>query len=233
VETDSWHFLSAVEVQAVPESAAIVTFGDSITDGAFSTRSSNLRWPDDLARRLQTDTNTKTLSVLNEGIGGNRILHDETNSVAVPSALKRFDRDVLSQAGVKYLILLEGINDIGIATRPNNPMDPVSADDLIFGLTQMIERAHAHGIKVYLGTIMPDEGLGFYYSEAGESERQAVNQWIRTTKLPDGVIDFDKAMRDPADPKRLLPAYDRDHIHPNDTGHKAMAEAIDLNTLHE
>jgi lysophospholipase L1-like esterase len=112
-------------------------------------------------------------------------------------------------------------------------MDPVSADDLIFGLTQMIERAHAHGIKVYLGTIMPDEGLGFYYSEAGESERQAVNQWIRTTKLPDGVIDFDKAMRDPADPKRLLPAYDRDHIHPNDTGHKAMAEAIDLNTLHE
>jgi lysophospholipase L1-like esterase len=146
----------------------------------------------------------------------------------MPSALKRFDRDVLSQASVKYLIILEGINDIGIATRPNNPIDPVSADDLIFGLTQMIERAHTHGIKVYLGTIMPDAGLGLYYSEAGESERHAVNQWIRATKLPDGVIDFDKALRDPDAPKRLLPAYDRDHIHPNDAGHKAMADAVDL-----
>jgi lysophospholipase L1-like esterase len=228
VDTDIWQFLSAVEVQASPESAAIVTLGDSITDGAFSTRSANLRWPDDLARRLHANAKTRSLSVLNEGIGGNRILHDETASVAMPSALKRFDRDVLSQAGVKYLIILEGINDIGIATRPNNPIDPVSADDLIFGLTQMIERAHTHGIKVFLGTIMPDEGLGFYYSEAGESERQTVNQWIRTTKLPDGVIDFDKALRDPDDPKRLLPAYDRDHIHPNDAGHKAMADAVDL-----
>ena len=228
LETDSWQFLSAVEVRASTESAAIVTLGDSITDGAVSTRSANLRWPDDLTRRLQASAKTRLLSVLNEGIGGNRILHDETASVAVPSALKRFDRDVLSQAGVKYLIILEGINDIGIATRPNNPVDPVSADDLILGLTQLIERAHTHGIKVYLGTIMPDEGLGFYYSEAGESERQAVNLWIRTTKLPDGIIDFDKALRDPDDPKRLLPAYDRDHIHPNDAGHKAMADAVDL-----
>jgi lysophospholipase L1-like esterase len=228
LETDAWQFLSEVEVRASPKSAAIVTLGDSITDGAFSTRSANLRWPDDLASRLQASGKTRSLSVLNEGIGGNRILHDETASVAMPSALKRFDRDVLSQAGVKYLIILEGINDIGIATRPNNPIDPVSPEDLILGLAQMIERAHTHGIKVYLGTIMPDEGLGFYYSEAGESERQAVNLWIRTTKLPDGIIDFDKALRDPNDPKRLLPAYDRDHIHPNDAGHKAMADAVDL-----
>ena len=228
VEMDVWQFLSTVEVRASLESAAVVTLGDSITDGAFSTRSANLRWPDDLARRLQANAKTRSLAVLNEGIGGNRILHDETASVAMPGALKRFDRDVLSQAGVKYLIILEGINDIGIATRPNNPIDPVSTDDLVLGLTQMIERAHTHGIKVYLGTIMPDEGLGFYYSDAGESERQAVNLWIRTTKLPDGIIDFDKALRDPDDPKRLLPAYDRDHIHPNDAGHKAMADAIDL-----
>ena len=228
VDTDTWPLLSAVEVQASPGSAALVTFGDSITDGAFSTRSANLRWPDDLARRLQANRKTSSLSVLNEGIGGNRILHDITEPFIMPSALRRFDRDVLSQAGVRYLIILEGINDIGIATRPKDPVDPVSADDLIFGLTQMIERAHTHGIKVFLGTIMPDEGLGFYYSEAGEAERQAVNQWIRTTKLPDGVIDFDQALRDPSDPKRLLPAYDRDHIHPNDAGHKAMADAVDI-----
>jgi lysophospholipase L1-like esterase len=228
IDTDTWTFLSAVEVQASPGSAAVVTLGDSITDGAFSTRSANLRWPDDLARRLQANRKTSSLSVLNEGIGGNRILHDITDPFIMPSALRRFDRDVLSQAGVKYLIILEGINDIGIATRPKDPMDPVSADDLIFGLTQMIERAHTHGIKVFLGTIMPDEGLGLYYSEAGEAERQAVNQWIRNTKLPDGIIDFDEALRDPSDPKRLLPAYDRDHIHPNDAGHKAMADAINI-----
>jgi len=228
VDTDTWLFLSAVEVQASLKSAAVVTLGDSITDGAFSTRSANLRWPDDLARRLQANRKTSSLSVLNEGIGGNRILHDITEPFIMPSALRRFDRDVLSQAGIRYLIILEGINDIGIATRPKDPIDQVSADDLIFGLTQMIERAHAHGIKVFLGTIMPDEGLGLYYSEAGEAERQAVNQWIRTTKLPDGVIDFDEALRDPSDPKRLLPAYDRDHIHPNDAGHKAMADAIDI-----
>ena len=227
-DTDHWHFLSAVEVRASTGSAAVVTLGDSITDGAFSTRSANLRWPDFLARRLQANPKTASLSVLNEGIGGNRILHDEIGPSAGPSALGRFDRDVLSQAGVKYLVILEGINDIGIATRPTDPIDPVSADDLILGLTQLIERAHEHDIKVYLGTIMPDQGLGFYYSEAGEAERQAVNEWVRGTKLADGVIDFDKAMRDPQNPKRLLPAYDCDHIHPNDAGHKAMAEAIDL-----
>jgi lysophospholipase L1-like esterase len=229
VESDAWLFLTAVEVQASAQAASVVTLGDSITDGAFSTRSANLRWPDDLARRLQANPKMSHLSVLNEGIGGNRILHSDMGSNAGPGAMARFDRDVLSQAGVRYLVLLEGINDIGVGTGPTNPHDTVTPDELIFALSQMVERAHSHGIRVYLGTIMPDKGLSFYYTEAGEAERQAVNGWIRSNKLADGVIDFDKAVRDPADPQRLLPAFDcGDHIHPNDAGHQAMADALDL-----
>jgi lysophospholipase L1-like esterase len=210
-EFDSWVFLSAVEVQATARGAAIVTLGDSITDGAFSTRGANRRWPDDLARRLQADPRTAHLSVLNEGIGGNRLLHTGNG----PSALERFDRDVLSQASVKHLILLEGINDIGVSTGPATPHDTVTPDELIWALAQLIERAHS-------------QGLSFYYTEAGEAERQAVNRWIRSNKLADGVIDFDKAVLDPADPQRLRPAFDSDHIHPNDAGHQAMADSIDL-----
>lgn len=228
VESDSWVFLTAVEVQASAEAASIMTLGDSITDGAFSTRGANLRWPDDFARRLQANPETSHLAVINEGIGGNRILHSDIGTNAGPGALVRFDRDILSQAGVKYLIVLEGINDIGVGTSPNNPHDTVTPEELSFAFAQLVERAHAHGIKVFLGTIMPDKGLGLYYSEAGEAERQAVNRWIRSNKLSDGVIDFDKAVRDPADPQRLLPAFDHDHIHPNDAGHRAMANAIDL-----
>jgi lysophospholipase L1-like esterase len=229
VESDSWLFLTAVEVQASAHAASVVTLGDSITDGAVSARGANRRWPDDLARRLQANPKTASLAVLNEGIGGNRILHSDIGTNAGPGALSRFDRDVLSQAGVRYLVILEGINDIGVGTGPTNPHDTVSAQELIDGLSQLIDRAHTHGIKVYLGTIMPDKGLGLYYTEAGEAERQAVNLWIRSNKLADGVIDFDKAVRDPADPQRLLPAFDGgDHIHPSDAGHKAMADAIDL-----
>jgi lysophospholipase L1-like esterase len=228
IESDSWLFLTAVEVKAPAGAASVVTLGDSITDGAFSTRGANLRWPDDLARRLAANPKTSSLGVLNEGIGGNRILHSDIGSNAGPGALARLDRDVLSQAGVKYLIILEGINDIGVGTGPNNPHDTVSPEELIDGFTQLIERAHTHGIKVYLGTIMPDKGLDLYYTAAGETERQAVNVWIRSNKLSDGVIDFDKAVRDPADPGRLLGGFDHDHIHPNDAGHEAMADAIDL-----
>jgi len=227
-ESDSWYFLTGVEVEAPLESAAVVTLGDSITDGAISSRSANRRWPDDLARRLHDNPKTANLAVVNAGIGGNRILHDQVGPNAGTAALARFDRDVLAQAGAKYLLILEGINDIGLATRPKDPIDRVSAEDVIFGLSQLIERAHTHGLKVYVATIMPDEGLGIYYSDAGEAERQAVNTWIRANKLADGIIDFDEVVRDPADPKRLLPAYDGDHIHPNDAGHKAMADAIDL-----
>jgi lysophospholipase L1-like esterase len=167
------------------------------------------------------------MGVLNEGIGGNRILHDN----AGPSALARFDRDVIAQAGVKYVIILESINDIGHAQDPKKPYDVVSAQDLIAGFSQMARRAHTHGIKVFGATLTPYVGAG-YASPAGEVERQAVNQWIRTTKELDGVVDFDKVTTDPANPGVFLPAYDSgDHLHPGDAGYKAMGDAIDLKLL--
>jgi lysophospholipase L1-like esterase len=219
-----WPFLKGIDVKADAKSASIVAFGDSITDGAHSTPNANNRWPDVLARRLQADKKTANLGVLNEGIGGNRVLHDTTG----PSALARFDRDVLAQAGVKYLIILESINDIGRAARLNNPEDIVTADDLIAGFSQMATRAHTHGIKVIGATLTPYIGAG-YASPAGEQMRQAINQWIRTTNQLDGVVDFDKATQDPSNPTAFLPANDSsDHLHPNDAGYKAMGDAIDL-----
>jgi lysophospholipase L1-like esterase len=220
----SWDFLKGVDVKADADSGAIVAFGDSITDGAHSTRDTNSRWPDVLASRLQADPRTARLGVLNQGIGGNRILHDVTG----PSALARFDRDVIAQTGVKYLIILEAINDIGHAADPVKPYDIVSADDLIAGYSQMARRAHTHGIKVIGATLTPYVGAK-YQSPAGEAMRQAVNAWIRTTKELDGVIDFEKATVDPANPGVFLPAYDSsDHLHPGDAGYKAMGESIDL-----
>jgi lysophospholipase L1-like esterase len=220
----SWPILKNLDVMASPDTAAIVTFGDSITDGSASTRNANARWPDVLARRLQANKKTANLGIINQGIGGNRILHD----VAGPSALARFDRDVLSQSGVKYLIILESINDIGHAADPVNPYDVVSADDLIFGLSQLAERAHTHGIKVIGATLTPYVGAK-YASPAGEAMREAVNNWIRTTRQLDGFIDFDKATQDPANPTAFLPANDSgDHLHPKDAGYKAMGESIDL-----
>jgi len=220
----SWDFLKGIDVKADAASAAIVAFGDSITDGAHSTRDANARWPDVLAKRLAGDRKTAKLSVLNEGIGGNRILHDNTG----PSALARFDRDVIAQDGVKYLIILEAINDIGHAADLKKPYDVVSADDLIAGYVQMAERAHAHGIKVFGATLTPYVGAG-YASPAGEAMRQTLNTWIRTTKEFDGVIDFDKVTTDPANPGVFLPADDSgDHLHPGDAGYKTMGESIDL-----
>jgi len=220
-----WDFLKGVDVKSEStDSGAIVTFGDSITDGALSTRDKNARWPDVLAARLAANKKTAHMGVLNEGIGGNRILHDVTG----PSALARFDRDVLAQSGVKYLIILESINDIGHAADPVKPYDVVSADDLIAGFTQMARRAHTHGIKVIGATLTPYVGAK-YQSPAGEVMRQAVNQWIRTTKELDGVIDFEKATQDSANPSVFLPAYDSgDHLHPKDAGYKAMGDSIDL-----
>ena len=224
-EIHSWPFIKGVDVKVPAQDAAVVAFGDSITDGAFAALNQNARWPDELARRLLADKRTAGLSVLNEGIGGNRILHDNTG----PSALARFDRDVIAQAGVKYLIILEAINDIGHAYDTHRVYDVVSADDLIAGYVQMAERAHTHGIKVYIATLTPYVGAG-YASPAGEQVRQAVNQWIRTTSQIDGFIDFDKATQDPANPAMYLPAYDHgDHLHPSDPGYKAMGDAIDLN----
>jgi len=223
-EITNWPFLKGIDVRVSGDSSAIVAFGDSITDGARSTRDTNQRWPDILARRLQAEKKTHNLGVLNEGIGGNRILHDVTG----PSALARFDRDVLAQASVKYLVILESINDIGHAMDPTKPYDVISADDLIVGLSQLAARAHTHGIKVYGATLTPYVGAK-YSSPGGEQMRQSVNQWIRTTNVFDGFVDFDKATQDPANPSVFSSTADGgDHLHPSDAGYKAMGESIDL-----
>jgi lysophospholipase L1-like esterase len=220
----SWFFLKSVDVKAGPETGAIVAFGDSITDGAKSTVNADSTWPDILADRLHSDPATKNLAVVNEGIGGNRILHDGTG----PSAEKRFDDDALNIPGVTTVILLEGINDIGHAFDPRGPSDVVSVDDLIQGFTQLATRAHARGLKVIGATLTPFVGAN-YQSPSGEQAREKFNDWIRTSSQFDGVIDFDKATRDPANPTVFLPAYDSgDHLHPKDAGYKAMAESIDL-----
>jgi lysophospholipase L1-like esterase len=226
VKVTSWYFLKGIDVEATAkDAAAVVAFGDSITDGAYATVDENHRWPDFLAQRLQSGNATKNLSVLDEGIGGNRVLRDGTG----PSALARFDRDVIAQAGVKYVILLESINDIGRLARKNDPEDTVTAADLEQGLEQLAARAHEHGIKVYGATLTPYQGAG-YYTEQGEKIREGVNQWIKTSGVFDGVIDFEKAVEDPAHPLRFLPRYDHGgHLHPNDIGYRAMADAINLN----
>ena len=219
--THSWYWLSGIEVLASARTAAVVTLGDSITDGAAATLDANHRWPDVLADELAK--NGATLGVLNEGISGNRLLHD----VAGANALARFDADALSQDGVKYLIVLEGINDIGWPhiTGGKYAGDKVSAEEIIAALRQIAERAHAHGIRVFGGTLTPFEGA-FYETPDGEAEREAVNKWTREGGAFDGVIDFDEVTRDPKQPKRFLPADDSgDHLHPGDAGYDAMAHA--------
>jgi lysophospholipase L1-like esterase len=207
---------------------AIVTFGDSITDGTRSTPDTNHRWPNLLAERLAE--HHIRLSVVDEGIAGNRVLHD----LVGPNALARFDRDVLGQPGVGYVTVLLGINDIGdigrlpAVAQPGRGPQPVSADEIIAGHRQMITRAHEHGLKIVGCTLTPFEGAAYFTLE-GETKRQAVNKFIRTGGAYDAVIDFDAVVRDPAHPARFLAMYDSgDHLHPNDAGYKAMADAIDL-----
>jgi lysophospholipase L1-like esterase len=225
VLTGSWYFLKGVDVEPTnAHAAAVVAFGDSITDGALSTENANHRWPDYLAARLQTNPATANLAVLDEGIGGNCIL---IHCVA-QNSLARFDRDVLSQAGVKYVILLEGINDIGRLHEPNQPNYKLTAEDLEQGLGQLVARAHEHGIKVIGATLTPYKGAG-YFTEKGEQIRQAVNHWILTSGIFDGTVDFDKATGDPANPLTFATQFDSgDHLHPRDAGYDAMAGAIDL-----
>jgi lysophospholipase L1-like esterase len=226
----SWVFLTGVDVLAPESASAVVAFGDSITDGARSTVDANHRWPDILANRLQHSG--KKVAVLDAGIGGNRILHDATSNIRFGvNALARFDRDVLAQPGVKYVIVLEGINDLGHAGTSAPASETVSSDDLIAGFKQMIERAHEKGLKIFGATITPFEGTVFpgYFTPEKEAKRKAVNEWIRTGRAFDGVIDFEKAIRDPQNPNRVLPAYDGgDHLHPGDAGYQAMGAAIDL-----
>lgn len=235
VEPETVFYLEAIDIVAPDIVGTVVTVGDSITDGSESSVDATHTYPDFLARRLN-QTSTVRKSVLNAGIGGNRILN---NSIAGgESALTRLDRDVLAQTGVTDVILLEGINDIGFSNFPEDdeydPYEPfieVTAEDVIQGLKQIIARVHAKELNIIGGTLTPFKGATYYYEE-GEEKRQTVNHWIRTSGTFDSVVDFDKVIRDPADPKRLLSEYDSgDHIHPSDAGYQAMAEAIDLELL--
>jgi lysophospholipase L1-like esterase len=220
----SWYWLSSIEVMAPANAATVVAFGDSITDGYKSTPDTNHMWPAVLSQRILSTKGAPPLSVVGEAISGNQILRDG----AGVNALARFDHDVISRAGVKWVVILEGINDIGRGLGPaGTPETAVTADELIAGLRQMIERAHAHGIKVLGATLTPYEGAA-YYSPKGEVVRQAVNAWIRTGGAYDALIDFDSLTRDPSHPTQFKPEYDcGDHLHPNDTGYKMMADAID------
>ena len=227
-------FLSGVMVDAAPDARAIVTFGDSITDGATSTPDANHRWPDFLAERLHEAG--ARVAVLNQGISGARVLRDRMGD----NALARFDRDVLSQPRADTVILMMGINDIGWPDTllvPEGEPAP-SADDIIAGYKQLIERARAHDMAILGATLTPFENtfhgnpLFGYYSEAKEAKRQAVNEWIRTSGAFDGVIDFDAMTRDPGNPKHIRAEFDSgDHLHPQDTGYEAMADGIDLEML--
>jgi lysophospholipase L1-like esterase len=218
VTTDHWYVINTIDVKAPDSAAAVVILGNSITDGRGSGTNKQNRWPDELARRFQENPATRLVAVLNQGIGGNCVLSGGLG----PTALSRFERDVLNQSGVRWLIIFEGINDIGNGA-------PGVGNKLIDAYKQMIVNAHSRGIFVYGATLLPMKG-SFYYSTAHEAERKIVNDWIRTSGFFDGVIDLDRALRNPADTLSLLPEADSgDHLHPSEFGHRLIAEAVDLN----
>jgi lysophospholipase L1-like esterase len=221
----TYFWLNGVEVLAAADAGAIVTLGDSITDGVTTTPDTHRAWPSLLAAKLQASPATSHWAVINAGISGNRVRRD----VIGRSALGRFDRDVLGRAGVRWLVLFEGINDITFSALPAAPdQERTTAEDLIETLEQIVDRAHARGIKVMGGTLMPMGGLWLHNAET-EALRQAVNAWIRTSGKLDAVADFDAATRDSRRPAQLRPEHDSgDHIHPNDAGNAAMADAIDF-----
>ncbi|MQA30026.1 MAG: SGNH/GDSL hydrolase family protein [Luteitalea sp.] len=221
--TQNWFILNRVEVTAPESVGGLVTYGDSITDGTRSTPNTNNRWPDHLVRRMLSQADPIRMGLMNAGIAGNRVLSNGAYNAGI-NALARFDHAVLAQPGVTHVVFMEGINDIGQGRENPNP----TAEEIIAGHKQIIERARSKGLKIYGATLTPFYGAA-YYTEVGEAKRQAVNEWIRTSKAYDAVIDFDKVTRDPKDPKKFLAAFDScDHLHPSDAGYKAMADAIDL-----
>lgn len=231
-DTDtSRFFLTDVEVEGDGPARAVVIVGDSITDGVGSTSDANRRWSDALAERLQADPALASIAVVNAGIVGNRILNDGVEPFIGPSSLSRFDRDALDKPGVRWVILLQGSNDISASDMLKSPKDRVTAPQIIAGMQTLIARAHARGIQIWGATILPRDGVQkpFVTTAAGTAARAMVNDWIRSSGAFDAVIDFEHVMRDPGRPARLLPAFDSgDHLHPNNLGYRAMAAAVDL-----
>ncbi len=223
---EHWYLVGEIDVRTDPASTAVVVIGDSITDGRGSTTDQNDRWTNDLARRLAANPRTAHVSVLNQGIGGGRLLRHGLG----PSALSRYDRDVLTPAGVTTVVVFEGVNDLGTAVGARKKGEAgASARDVIMAYQQMIVRAHLKGLRIYGATITPFDGFKMYNDDKSEAERMAVNQWIRTSGEFDAVIDFDAMTRDPQNPSRLAAAVDSgDHLHPSAAGYHHMADRIDL-----
>ncbi|MDL5206299.1 GDSL-type esterase/lipase family protein [Streptomyces sp. ALI-76-A] len=218
--TARWFYVAGLDVVSPTANGTVVAIGDSITDGSSATDNANQRWPDYLARRLQAQSGGQRLGVVNAGIGGNRVVTDSPSAQQGIAAMTRFSHDVLTQPGVKNAIVLEGINDI------NN--SSVTADQIIAGYQTMIDQAHTAGVRIIGGTILPHSSQ----TAAKAAIRAQVNDWIRTSGAFDAVIDFDAALRDPANPARLLPAYDSgDHLHPNSAGMQAIANTVNLSLL--
>jgi lysophospholipase L1-like esterase len=224
--TDDWYFLCGVDVVAPDATGAVVALGDSLTDANISTHDGHHSWPSQLARRLMARSSGRPMAVMNQGLGGNRILHD----IRGDSGLRRFDRDVLAQPGVTHTIIMLGTNDL--RNRWRKPEEEVSAAQMIAGLKQFAVRGHARGIEVIAATLTPFENETFLpgaWTPKREAIRQDVNQWMRKTDDFDAIVDFDQALRDPNHPTRMLPIYDcDDHLHPSDRGYRAMGDAIDL-----
>ena len=223
--TESWYVVTGIEVEAPDRTAGIVCFGDSLTDANLSSLDTNHRWPDQLARRLAARQG-RPVAVMNQGIGGNRILHD----VRGDNGVKRFDRDALAQPGATHVIVFLGINDIRY--RADREHEMVTAEQMIAGLEQLAFRAHACGLKAYGATLLTFENETFLagaYTKAGEAKRQAVNAWLRSSRAFDAVLDFEAALRDPANPTQMLPLYDcGDHLHPSDAGYDRLGDSIEL-----
>jgi lysophospholipase L1-like esterase len=233
--TTSWYFLNTVEVLASKQTGAIVTLGDSITDANVSTQDTNFRWPYELARRLNTRHGNQKMGVLDHGTGGDKVTWD---SISAPlggndSGQHRFDRDVIAAPGVTHVIVLLGVNDLrNTGPPPDNPALVVTADEVISGYKQMIQRAHSAGIKIYGGTLTP-WWQSIFTNDNWTIEKwekhEAINNWIRTSGAFDGVVDFDKCLADPSDPRKMAPKYDSgDHLHPSDLGYVHMGDCIDL-----